>query len=94
MSPNRTRNQDWLCWQGPAAITKPDPTQDCCELSAHREVMTRNSQTPPLIKEEAPVQNTEKYGKNENTAIGPETKIDSAGEGQRQFTWLTDQDHC
>jgi hypothetical protein len=31
-------------------------TQDCCELSPSRGIMTSSSQNPPLVKEEIPFQ--------------------------------------
>jgi hypothetical protein len=49
--------------------------------------VTSSSQTDPLV-EEAPFQNTQKSGKNENMVVGPETKNGCAGEGQQLFTGL------
>jgi hypothetical protein len=50
-----------------------------------------NSQTPPLVEEKAPFQNTQQYGNNKNMVMGSdgsETKNDCVGEGQQQFTGL------
>jgi hypothetical protein len=55
--------------------------------------VTPSSQTPPL-EEEAPFQNTWKYGKNKYMVIGPnrpETKIDCADEDQLKFTLPIDR---
>jgi hypothetical protein len=49
--------------------------------------MTSSTQSPSLVEEEAPSQNTS--GKNKNivtVTTGPEMKNDCAGEDQHQFT--------
>jgi hypothetical protein len=53
------------------------------------------SQIPPLVEEEVPVskyvqvlERTELWSRD---SPGPEIKIDCAGEGQQQFTRLTDR---
>lgn len=48
-----------------------------------------NSQTPPLIREEAPVQSTQNgLEMNKNMAMGHEARNDCADEGQQQFAAL------
>jgi hypothetical protein len=42
--------------------------------------VTTSSQTPPLVEEETTFENTKNLGKNKNMAMGPEIKIDHAGE--------------
>jgi hypothetical protein len=44
-----------------------------------------SSQTPSLVKEEAPFQ---KSGMNKNVVMDPDSKNDCAGEDQQKFTGL------
>jgi hypothetical protein len=59
------------------------------ESFTSRGLMTSSSYTPLLAEEKAPFLHVWKSGKNKNMS-GSETKIDSAGEDQQQFTRQTD----
>jgi hypothetical protein len=53
--------------------------------------MTGGSETPSVVEEEAPFQNTQKSRNNKNMVMVPNgdpTKNDCAGEAQQQFTGL------